>query len=67
MGKYIFERHFDSDDQMNAILAPLIDCHDPGRIRERSGSVVEYLTWDRGAAGSSLTDVTALVSLSKTH
>ena len=44
MGKYIFERHFDSDDQMNAILAPLIDCHDPGRIRERSGSVVEYLT-----------------------
>ena len=28
--------------------------------RERSGSVVEYLTRDRGAAGSSLTGVTAL-------
>ena len=29
-------------------------------IRERSGSVVECLTRDRGAAGSSLTGVTAL-------
>ena len=36
-------------------------------IRERSGSVVECLTRDRGAAGSSLTAVTALCSLSKTH
>ena len=35
--------------------------------RERSGSVVECLTRDRGAAGSSLTGVTALWSLSKTH
>ena len=35
--------------------------------RERSGSVVECLTLDRGAAGSSLTGVTALWSLSKTH
>ena len=26
-----FERHFDSDNQKNAILAPLIDSHDPGR------------------------------------
>ena len=34
---------------------------------ERSGSVVECLTQDRGAAGSSLTGVTALWSLSKTH
>ena len=34
---------------------------------ERSGSVVECLTRDRGAAGSSLTGVTALWSLSKTH
>ena len=32
-----------------------------------SDSVVECLTGDRGAAGSSLTDVTALWSLSKTH
>ena len=34
---------------------------------EGSGSVVEYLTRDREAAGSSLTCVTALWSLSKTH
>ena len=35
--------------------------------RECSGSVVEGLTRDRGAAGSSLIGVTALWSLSKTH
>ena len=35
--------------------------------RERSSSVVECLTRDRGAAGSSLNGVTALWSLSKTH
>ena len=35
--------------------------------RERSGSVVECFTRDRGVAGSSLTNVTALWSLSKTH
>ena len=34
---------------------------------EHSDSVVECLTRDRGAAGSSLTGVTALWSLSKTH
>ena len=34
---------------------------------ERSGSVVECLTRDRRIAGSSLTGVTALWSLSKTH
>ena len=34
---------------------------------ERSGSVVECLARDRGTAGSSLTGVTALWSLSKTH
>ena len=34
---------------------------------ERSVSVVECLNRDRGAAGSSLTGVTALWSLSKTH
>ena len=39
----------------------------PTKIRERSGSVVECLTQDRGAADSSLTWVTALWSLSKTH
>ena len=35
--------------------------------RERSGSVVECLTRDRRAEGSSLTGVTALWSFSKTH
>ena len=35
--------------------------------RERSGSVVECLTRDLRAAGSSLTGVTALWYLSKTH
>ena len=35
--------------------------------RERSGSVVECLTQDWGVVGSSLTGVTALWSLSKTH
>ena len=34
---------------------------------ERSGSMVETLIRDRRAAGSSLTGVTALWSLSKTH
>ena len=34
---------------------------------ERSGSVVECSTQDRKAAGSSLTGITALWSLSKTH
>ena len=36
-------------------------------IRERSGSVVECLTRDRRATGSSLTGVTALWSLGKIH
>ena len=36
-------------------------------VGERSGLVVECLTRDRRAAGSSLTGVTALWSLSKTH
>ena len=35
--------------------------------RERSGSVVECLTQDPGTAGSSITGVTVLWSLSKTH
>ena len=35
MGKYVFERHFDGDDQKNAILAPLINCHDPGKTVSR--------------------------------
>ena len=35
-------------------------CHSQKNCRERSGSEVECLTRDRGAAGSSLTGVTAL-------
>ena len=35
--------------------------------RERSGSVVECLSRDRGAVGWSLTGITVLWSLSKTH
>ena len=34
--------------------------HKIKKNRERSGSVIECLTRDRGAAGLSLTDVTAL-------
>ena len=36
-------------------------------VWERSGSVVECLTRDREPTGSSLTSVTGLWSLSKTH
>ena len=39
----------------------------PFEQREHSGSVEECLTRDGGAVGSSLTGVTALWSLSKTH
>ena len=45
------------------MLAKVIEC----KTGERSGSVVECLTRDLGAAGSSLTGVTALWSLSKAH
>ena len=52
-------------------LLSLTACTEVARLqyadRERSGSVVEYLTRDRRATGSSLTGVTALWSLSKTH
>ena len=44
-----------------------IDYSDYQQGGGRSGSMVEYLIRDRGAAGSSLTGVTALWSLSKTH
>ena len=50
-------------------LEPLktVPAYHLSHFRERSGSVVECLTRDRRAAGSSLTGVTALWSLSKTH
>ena len=35
-------------------------------LRERSGSVVECLTQERGAAGSSLTSITALLPWART-
>ena len=47
----------------NLLVSPNIQTY----FRERSGSVVECLTRDREAAGSSLTGITALWSLSKTH
>ena len=49
------------------ILYHLHQCRPYTSHRERSGSVVECLTRDQRAAGSSLTGVTALWSLSKTH
>ena len=47
--------------------APLLLAFWKVSYRERSGSVVECLTRDRRATGSSLTGVTVLWSLSKTH
>ena len=35
----VFERHFDSDDQKNAILGPLIDCHNPARTVSRESNI----------------------------
>ena len=49
-------------DNLDMVTCRVSTCN-----RERSGSVVECLTRDRRAAGSSLTGVTALWSLSKTH
>ena len=45
----------------------LLDSKPHWTLRERSGSVVDCLTWDRRAAGSSLIGVTVLWSLSKTY
>ena len=48
-------------------ISPFNNVNLKDKIRECSGSVVECLNRDRGAAGSSLTGVTALWSLSKTY
>ena len=32
--KYVFDRHFAGGDQ-KSVMAPLIDCHDPGRAVSR--------------------------------
>ena len=42
------------------IMTRTVNCDIKPQTRERSGSVVECLTQDRGVAGSSLTGVTAL-------
>ena len=51
----------------NDTLMHYVNCVFVKKTGERSGSVVECLTRDRRVAGSSLTGVTALWSLSKTH
>ena len=58
-----------TDAAIRMLLYCLYVCMDDNPLAkgERSGSVEECLTRDRGAAGSSLTGVTALWSLSKTH
>ena len=56
---YEIHKEVDSSDNVNYQIMLI--------IMERNGSVVECLTRDRRAAGSSLTGVTALWSLSKTH
>ena len=45
---------------LSITLNPLLSTGSTKEGRERSGSVVECLTRDRKAAGSSLTDVTAV-------
>ena len=55
-------------NQADLCTLPCIKIYKPPVLyRERFGSVVEFFTRDRGAAGSSLTSVTVLWSLSKTH
>ena len=58
--------HFVAQDLGTNCLQRLIYKMESSRL-ERSGSVIECLTRDGGAAGLSLTGVTALWSLSKTH
>ena len=54
-------------DKDKALIGNRSQLPRPPEMREHSGSVVECLTRDREAAGSSLTGITALWSLSKTH
>ena len=65
----IIERHIDglTNEGYSYISNDVFLVYDILSPRERSGSVVECLTRDRRAAGSSLTGVTALWSLNKTH
>ena len=74
-GKLLTEHHLEflslkggCTDSSESTLVKMPHCwRSHVMTRERSGSVVECLTRDPGAAGSSLTGVTALWSLSKTH
>ena len=52
---------------LQSVFFPVDSTVNQSDDREGSGSVVECLTRDGRAAGSSLTGVTALWSLSKTH
>ena len=54
-------------DQKNCLIETVLLSTRNISFSERSVSVVECLTRDRGATGSSLTGITALWSLSKTH
>ena len=62
-------RALDISKDLDIFFRALDTCKDLDILseRERSGSVVVCLTQDRAAAGWSLTGVTALWSLSKTH
>ena len=56
------------DNHIHLTYTPLTrPWYEKNCLRERSGSVVECLTRDRRATGSSLTGVTVLCFLSKTH
>ena len=69
MEKYtpLFKEKSITGVQLVMLDANKLKVNHSSHIGERSGSVVECLTRDRRAAGSSLTGVTALWSLSKTH
>ena len=71
---YIFSRKpekvLGSPVNLCKVVLPLTQVFLSGLIYiswERSGSVIECLTRDRGATGSNLTGITALWSFSKTH
>ena len=39
MEKNVFERHFVGNDKKKAMLASLIECHDPGRTVSREPNI----------------------------
>ena len=73
---FFYFNHYNRMPSQNAIMVSnywdpqethSVIAHIQNMFLERSGSVVECFTRDREAAGSSLTGVTSLWSLSKTH